>query len=110
MTHWNHRVVKKEYPESAEAYTEYSIREVFYNEDGSIYAYTENPMETCGGSLEELREYLMRCLKALDQPILVDGEVVFNDGGDSESEMTVSHNMEEFKRAMEEDEDEDAII
>ena len=107
MTHWNHRVVKKYYDED---YTEYGIREVFYNEDGSIYAYTDNPIETRGESLESLRQFLERCLKALDQPILVDGEVVFNDGGDGESEMTVSHNMEEFKRAMEEDEDEDAIV
>jgi hypothetical protein len=107
MTHWNHRVVKKEYPESAEAYTEYSIREVFYNEDGSIYAYTENPMETCEGSLEELREYLMRCLKALDKPILVDGEVIFNDAGDDRNEkFGPFSSMEELKKALEEEDEE----
>lgn len=115
MLHWNHRVVKKDYPESAEAYTEYSIREVFYNDDESIYAYTENPMETCGGSLDELREYLMRCLKALDQPVLVDGEVVFNDGGEEwNEEFGPFNSVEELMKALEaedeENEGEDAII
>jgi hypothetical protein len=85
MTHWNHRVVQKNYPE--EDYIEYSIREVFYNDDESVYAYTENPMRLHGESIESLRKYLEWCLKALDQPVLVDGEVVFNDGGDSEEDL-----------------------
>jgi len=87
MTHWNHRVVKKYYPE--EDYTEFSVRETFYNKDGSIYAYTEEPAKVRGESLESLRKYLEWCLKALDQPVLIDGEVVFNDDGDSEEDWEV---------------------
>jgi hypothetical protein len=104
MTHWNHRVVKKYYDED---YTEYGIREVIYNEDGSIYAYTENPIQTRGESLESLRQFLERCLKALDQPILVDGEVIFNDGGEEWNEkFGPFSSMEELKKALEEDNEE----
>ena len=43
---WNHRVVKKVFNKGTEDEEEqYSIREVFYNSDGAIYAYTENPID-----------------------------------------------------------------
>ena len=75
-TNWNHRVVKKTYPSGD---VEYSVREVFYNADGSIFAYTESPVGIVGESVESLREYCQWVLKCLDEPILVDGEVVFVD-------------------------------
>lgn len=107
MTHWNHRVIKKDYCEGDSVYTEYSVRETYYNEDDSIYAYMENPCRVHGESLESLRQFLERCLKALDQPILVDGEVVFNDGGDSEdTEFGPFESIEELQKALE-DEDEE---
>lgn len=77
MGYWNHRVVKKYYPQ--DDYTEFSVREVFYNDDGSINGYTENPARVSGESMESLRQYLEWCLKSLDQPILIDGEVKFVD-------------------------------
>jgi hypothetical protein len=105
MTHWNHRVIKKEYPE--EDYTEFAIKEVYYNEDQSIYAWTEDPCRVHGESLESLRQFLERCLKALDQPILVDGEVVFNDGGEEwNEEFGPFNSMEELKKALEEEDEE----
>ena len=53
MTYWNHRVVKKYYPK--DDYTEFAIKEVYYNDDESIYAYMENPCRVTGESLDSLR-------------------------------------------------------
>ena len=75
MSHWNHRVVK----EVINGEDWYSVREVFYNDDGSIYAYTEKPVDICGKSIEELKEYTQWILDCLDKDILIDGEVEFVD-------------------------------
>jgi tetrahydromethanopterin S-methyltransferase subunit H len=73
---WNHRVVKKQYPNGE---IQYSVREVFYNEDSTIYAYTENPVDIAGESISDLKVYLQWCLDCLDKPVLIDGEVDFVD-------------------------------
>lgn len=39
MSHWNYRVVKHKDNEEEV----FSIFEVYYNDDGSVYAYTEEP-------------------------------------------------------------------
>ena len=75
MSHWNHRVVK----EINHGEVVFSVREVFYNDDDSIYAYTQEPVDISGESIAALREYLQWCLICLDKPILIDGEVVFVD-------------------------------
>lgn len=76
MSHWNHRVLK----EVLNGEDWYSIREVFYNDDGSIYAYTKEPIDIAGSSIDEIREYLQWCMDCLDKDILIDGEVEFVDG------------------------------
>lgn len=38
MPHWNHRIVKQTLKDGTDWY---SVREVFWNDDGTIYAYTE---------------------------------------------------------------------
>ena len=73
---WNHRVVKQIFDDEIDWF---SIREVFYNEDGDITGYTENPVDICGESIDGLREYLQWCLNSLDKPILEDGKVEFVD-------------------------------
>lgn len=75
MSHWNHRVIKS----TTNGEDWYSVREVFYNEDNTIYAYTEEPIDISGSSIDELKEYLQWCLNCLDKPILVDDEVKFID-------------------------------
>lgn len=77
MTHWNHRVVKEILTNGEDWY---SVREVFYNSDGSIYAYTSDPVDICGGSIDEMRQYIQRVLDSLSKPVLIDSEVVFSDG------------------------------
>lgn len=76
MSHWNHRVVKQKLEDGSEWF---SVREVFYNDDGSIYAYTENPIDISGESIEAMREYCQWVLNCLDKDVLIDGEVVFVD-------------------------------
>jgi len=76
MSHWNHRVVKAKYSDGTEYY---SVREVFYNDDGSIFGYTSEPVDVSGESMEDLKEYIQWCLDCLDKPMLIDGEVEFVD-------------------------------
>ena len=69
MPYWNYRVVKEK------GY--YTIREVHYNDDGSIYAYSSEPRPAFGESIEELKETLEWMLKSLEKPVLIDGKVKF---------------------------------
>jgi hypothetical protein len=75
MSHWNCRVLKEKFGKN----DWYSIREVFYNDDGSIYSYTKDPVDIAGESIDDIREYLQWCLSCLDKDILIDGEVEFVD-------------------------------
>jgi len=76
MSHWNHRVVKEVLEDGTDWY---SVREVFYNDDNTIYAYTQEPINISGESIEELKEYVQWILDCLDKDILIDGEVEFID-------------------------------
>ena len=73
---WNHRVIKEILPDGKEWF---SVREVFYNDDGSIFAYTEKPVDVCGESVDAIREYCQGIMNGLDKGILVDGQVEFVD-------------------------------
>lgn len=97
---WNHRVVKKTYPSGEESY---GIHEVFYNEKGEIYAYTEDPIDLACETLDALKEYATWCLKACEQPVLIDGEVVFAKDELSEEEIS------EMKEVLTEEEFEEEI-
>ena len=76
MSHWNHRVVKQVLDDGLDWY---SVREVFYNEDGDICGYTQEPVDISGESIESLRQYCQWVLGCLYKDILVDGEVEFCD-------------------------------
>ena len=76
MSHWNHRVVRETVDDGSYWY---SVREVFYNDDGSIYCYTEKPVRIDGQSIDAIKEYLRWVLDCLDTPVLIDGEVEFKD-------------------------------
>lgn len=70
MTHWNHRVVKitgKHYPYDEDWYT---VCEVFYNDDGSIFGYADATV--AGGNFEDLRRNAEQILDAVDKPMLID--------------------------------------
>ncbi len=76
MSYWNHRVLKEALPNDE---SWYSIREVFYNTDDSIYAYDTEPVSISGENIADLREYVQWILNCLDKPVLIAGEVVFED-------------------------------
>ncbi len=75
MSHWNHRILKETLNED----DFYSIHEVFYNSDNTIYAHTQEPVDVNGYSIDEIRETLQWMLTCLDKPVLIAGEVVFKD-------------------------------
>jgi hypothetical protein len=65
MSSWNHRVVRFKGDEDW-----YEICEVYYEEDGSVFAHTAKGVSVCGENIAELRETLERMLRCLDQDIL----------------------------------------
>ncbi len=81
MSHWNHRVLRETLP-NGEYY--YSIHEVFYNDDGSIYAYTKDPIDVGGESIKDIRQTLNWIRKCLKNPVLIAEDVVFVNKEESE--------------------------
>lgn len=67
---WDYRVIKRD--------GVYTIHEVYYNPDGSIYALTEHPVEPLGESPEELKRDLNRFVKAFKQEILEYDKIKFS--------------------------------
>jgi len=63
---WNYRVLKH----VAEGAEWYQIHEVYYNEDGSIKACTEEAAVCFGGSEEELKESFKLMEAAFDKPTI----------------------------------------
>ena len=76
MSHWNHRVFRREWEDGTVLY---GLHEVYYNDDGSIHGYTTEPVELQEETVEELREVLTRMQAALDAPVLVYDEVECSD-------------------------------
>lgn len=72
MSTWNHRVCK----ETENEYVNFSIREVYYNSKGEIWAVDENPCHVyCSEDWEEepldsLKKTLTWMLGALEKPIV----------------------------------------
>ena len=69
---WNHRVIKEILSNGEEWYV---VKEVYYNEDGSIYAYTIEPVKIQGESIEAIKETCNRILRCLEREILIEGEI-----------------------------------
>jgi hypothetical protein len=66
---WNHRVVRKR----QDGETWLGIHEVFYDlPDESGPAWTNDPIEVVGETIEELRDTLNHMLACLDKPIIDD--------------------------------------
>ena len=73
---WNNRIIKHE----KDGDTWYSVHEVFYNEDGSIHARTEDAITIIGETEEETIgqvEQILRDIK--DTIVLVASEIEFKD-------------------------------
>ena len=72
---WDYRVVRKESTDGSDEW--YSIQEVYYDEDGTPMAQTLDLMveqDTVTG----MRTQLENMLKALDEPVLEESDIVDN--------------------------------
>lgn len=67
MMRWNYRAILED--------NYYTIREVYYDEDDSIIACAEQPIELGGESLEELTTLLKWFQEALNEPVLTVAEL-----------------------------------
>ena len=73
---WNNRIIKHE----KDRVTWHSVHEDFYNEDGSLYAHTEDPITIVGETEEETIEQVEQILRDIkDAPVLVASEIEFKD-------------------------------
>ena len=73
---WNNRIIKHE----KDGTTWYSVHEVFYNEDGSIYAHTEDPITIVGETKLDTIGQVQQILRDIkDTPVLVASEIEFKD-------------------------------
>lgn len=75
---WNYRVVRTLIPTSSPFMEEdYAIHEVYYNDDGSIWGMTEQPVPIHGENLEDLRVGLEYMMQALERPVLNNEDIEF---------------------------------
>ena len=68
MSRWNYRVIRKHHTE-VDSVT-YHVHEVYYQEDGSIESWTQEPVVPMGETAEKLREDIRYFLHAFRCPIL----------------------------------------
>ena len=61
---WNNRIIKHE----KDGTTWHSVHEVFYNEDGSIYGLTEDPITIVGETEAEAVEQAEQILRDIKIP------------------------------------------
>lgn len=75
--YWNYRVIEK----GTEDYKYYEIHEVYYDVDGNIIAWTENPVNLYIETVSDIKSLMKRFKKAVKKPILrIDGEELINTG------------------------------
>ena len=73
---WNYRVCRKRFegfnPDLHDPDDEYSygIYEVYYNDDGDIWANSMEPMEPYGTSLESIKECFSLMQQAFTKPLI----------------------------------------
>lgn len=60
---WNHRIFKHSTP----AGDFYTLREAYYNKEGEIWGYSQQPTFPCGENLEELKSCLELMLRDVDR-------------------------------------------
>ena len=86
MMTWNYRVF-------LEASGDYIVREVFYDEDGSIVGCTENAVEPSGQSFYELTQDIEWFREALNLPVLTLADIPMDQdlGRRQEDGQFVSH-------------------
>jgi len=67
---WNHRIVLERYEFAGEVDETYSLREVYYHEDGSIRAWTQEPIGAVGDDWMGCVDTLARMQRAAIMPVI----------------------------------------
>lgn len=70
---WNHRIIQKE--DDGNIY--YEIHEVYYNENGTIWAITEESVKPFGDTVEDLKVGMKLMLTAFEEPVLIEDDIVY---------------------------------
>lgn len=70
---WNYRVCKETFPED----DYYSIREVYYNNNGEITAVTEDAVGVSGYTIDEMKFSLEKMNLALNKDVVDLNTIVF---------------------------------
>lgn len=85
MSYWNFRVCKEKYKDIGDVW-ELSIREVYYNDDDSIWAVSQNAISAHGeidedsdeaAALKDVKADLQRMQECTEKPILDLNTLVF---------------------------------
>lgn len=74
MSYWNNRIIETEGGL-------FEVREVYYNDNGTIFAISEEPCSVYGESLDDLKLGISHILGAMDKPVLKESDIVFVDCG-----------------------------
>ena len=77
---WNNRIIKHE----KDGVTWHSVHEVFYNEDGSIYAHTEDPITIVGETKSEAIGQVERILRDIKDTLVIDASEIEFKGHEKE--------------------------
>jgi hypothetical protein len=68
---WNHRVVRRFYPNThMDDSILYEIHEVYYDKDGTIGSITQEPISIMEETVDDLRKTVERLTKCLESPII----------------------------------------
>ena len=74
---WNYRVIEK----GSEDYKYYEVHEVYYDADGKIIAWTENPIDLHIEAVADIKFLMKRFKKAVKKTVLrIDGEDLVDTG------------------------------
>ena len=68
---WNYRIIKHDTAESVY----FAVHEVYYDKQGNITNWTQNPIDITGDSAKEIARTLQMILTDTKQPVLKESEL-----------------------------------
>ena len=78
MTKWNYRVMRHS---DAFGREHFIIHETYYDDNGNVTGWTEEPSEVLSETRDGIRDELERMLRALDYPVTEVSHGTVQDGG-----------------------------
>ena len=81
MSHWNHRVYRQassKFERSCGIDWYYTIRETYYNDDGTIRGFSAEPRGVCGDSISDITDildWMRNCLTKAVIELDTNGEI-----------------------------------